>query len=112
MQLYGEITCCPQSSSCYTYLSGFLTLEFEVRSGVKNNLDLHRHLVFILSGGKKSTVRAITECKHRVAVLRSGATEDFRSVRVHLLQLEGISVALKLCGEMGELKGCILFSHP
>jgi len=78
MELYGEITFCPQSSACYTYLSGFLTLEFEVRSGVKNYLDLHKHVVFILSREKKS-LRAITECKHRVVVLWSGATEGFRS---------------------------------
>lgn len=67
----------PKSAACYTYLPDFLTLEFEVRSGVKNSLDLRKHVLFTLR--KKNAVWAITECKHRVVVLWSGTTEDFRS---------------------------------
>lgn len=39
-----------------------MTLEFEVRSGVKNYLKLHKHVLFTL---KKSTVGTLTEDKRK-----------------------------------------------
>lgn len=76
MQLYRELTCCPKVQPVIHHLSGFLTLEFEVRSGVKNDLDLHKHVFFTL---KKNLLELLLNVNTRVVVIWLGNTKDFRS---------------------------------